>query len=357
MVAELSVGGGAATLRCFSTETSKWIHKDLRSPLMKHRRWSSAYALSYKGRLWWVDLLLGLVTCDPFADIPELQFVPLPSCYRLFLWHGEEGRRKGLSNDRCVSLSCGKLRLVVINRRTPLPRIKLWTLADYESGKWNLDYDFPIEDIWAHQSYYNIGLPNKRPVVAFVHPYNAHVVYFFLEQKLFAVNLQTKEVTESVSNERDHGDQILAWELQPSLRMDLSGPSSTQESRSTFDFDTVADSFREAYSHALCDMESHQLSRIALAYLNRKKKPEDNMFKLSDCLYLQTFVEDNNITMKKYAHLNFYAEISSKKVLVFAEFHTDAVADEDRNEWTLSSCKTLTSNYIGNTFSTKCLWL
>lgn len=81
------------------------------------------------------------------------------------------------------------------------------------------------------------------------------------------------------------------------------------------------------------------------------------MFKLSDCLYLQTFVEDNNITMKKYAHLNFYAEISSKKVLVFAEFHTDAVADEDRNEWTLSSCKTLTSNYIGNTFSTKCLWL
>jgi len=54
----------------------------------------------------------------------------------------------------------------------------------------------------------------------------------------------------------------------------LIGPSPTQESRSTFDFDSIADSFCGAYGLALADMEFHQLSRIALAYLNRKKKPE-----------------------------------------------------------------------------------
>ncbi|CAO2175207.1 unnamed protein product [Urochloa humidicola] len=347
MVAQLSVCDSAATLRCFSTEKSKWIENNLRSPLIGHQ-WCSAYALSYKGRLWWVDLLLGLLACDPFAENPELQFVPLPACYRMLHSIGER-HRKGLSDDRCVSLSCGKLRLVVINRRTSLPRIKLWTLADYEAGKWSLDFDISIQHIWSQQSYENIELPPKRPVLAFVHPNNAHVVYFFLEQQLFAVDLQTKKVTDSESNGTDYDDHVLAWELPPSLRMASSGPSPMQESRSTFDFDSVADSFCKAYGHALADMESYELSKIALAYLNRKKKPEDK-FKLSDRLCLQTFMEDNDIEMKKYAHLNFYADTGSRKVLVFAEFHTDALADEDHDEWALTTCKPLTKNYLGGLY-------
>ena len=72
------------------------------------------------------------------------------------------------------------------------------------------------------------------------------------------------------------------------------------------------------------------------------------MYKFSERLFLQTFVEDNNIRMKKYAHMNFYADTGSKKVLVFAEFHSDAVCDGDRDEWTLSSCKTLNRSCHGN---------
>ncbi|CAO2209342.1 unnamed protein product [Urochloa humidicola] len=349
MVAQLSACDSTAILRCFLTEKSKWIQKNLRSPLITHQ-WCGSYALSYKGRLWWVDLLQGLLACDPFPDNPELQFVPLPVCYRMLHSVGE-GHRKGLSNDRCVNLSRGKLRLVVINRRTSLPRMKLWTLADYEAGKWTLDFDIPIVDTWSQQSDENIGLPLKRPVLAFVHPNNPHVVYFFIKQQLFAVDLETKKVTDSESNERDCGDHVLAWEIPPSLRLRVasSGPSPTQESRSAFDFDSVADSFCEAYGHALADMESYQLSKIALAYLNRKKKAEDKL-NLSDRLYLQIFMEDNNIKMKKYAHLNFYADTGSKKVLVFAEFHADYEDDEDDNEWVLSSCKTLTKNYLGGLY-------
>jgi hypothetical protein len=61
-------------------------------------------------------------------------------------------------------------------------------------------------------------------------------------------------------------------------------------------------------------------------------------------------VEDTNTKIKKYANLNFYADTGSKKVLVFAEFHTDAGDDEDRDEWALSSCKILTGSSLGNTF-------
>ncbi|TKW11990.1 hypothetical protein SEVIR_5G007866v4 [Setaria viridis] len=162
MVAELSVFDGAATLRCFSTETSRWTQKDLHYPPIK-RQWCSAYALSYRGRLWWVDLLLGLLVCDPFADNPELRWVPLPSCYRLRPQVGE-GHRKGLSNDRCVSLSCGKLRLVVISRRTHQPRIKLWTLADYEAGKWSLDFDIPHEHIGLIRVFRTLGFPRRGSI-------------------------------------------------------------------------------------------------------------------------------------------------------------------------------------------------
>lgn len=43
----------------------------------------------------------------------------------------------------------------------------------------------------------------------------------------------------------------------------LIGLSPTQEARSRFGFDSIADSFCEPYSSALADMESYELSNIA----------------------------------------------------------------------------------------------
>ena len=74
------------------------------------------------------------------------------------------------------------------------------------------------------------------------------------------------------------------------------------------------------------------------------------MYKLSERLFLQTFVKAYGTTMKSYAHLNFYAATTgSRRVLVFAEFSSDAVVENERHEWTLSSCKILTRNYHGIT--------
>ncbi|OEL36758.1 hypothetical protein BAE44_0002223, partial [Dichanthelium oligosanthes] len=195
MVAELvlpSVDSDYA-LRCFSmpTETGEWITKSLRLPEFPHMKfpWCSANVLSYKGKLFWVDLLQGLLACDPFADKPELHFVPLPSVFMLAKGN-EQRRREGLTRDRCINLSCGKLRLVVITRRTSRPVIKLWTLHDLHAGRWTMDNEVPFFHIWNDQSYTATELPMVRPVLVLVHPSNPHVVYFFLKQHLFAVDLK-----------------------------------------------------------------------------------------------------------------------------------------------------------------------
>uniref|UniRef100_A0A0E0CTZ7 Uncharacterized protein n=1 Tax=Oryza meridionalis TaxID=40149 RepID=A0A0E0CTZ7_9ORYZ len=102
-------------------------------------------------------------------------------------------------------------------------------------------------------------------------------------------------------------------------------------------------------------MEFHQLATTALASLNKeKKRTEENKFKLSERLLLQTFLDQTETSLKKYAHLNFYAGTGSEKVLVFAEFHTDAVGDNEPDEWGLSSCKLLRKNYHRGTASS---WL
>ncbi|TVU34371.1 hypothetical protein EJB05_16203 [Eragrostis curvula] len=359
MVAELvlSTGATGATMRCFSTNTGKWSQRSLRAPSMNFP-WSIAHVLHHQGKLWWIDLLLGLLAFHPSAEEPELHFVPLPNCYRI-LTGSEQGLRKGLSNDRCVNLSRGKLRLVVLTRQTSMPKIKLWTLVDHEAGKWMLNYEVPIEDIWADQSYETIGLPKERPTLALVHPNKPCVVYFLLKGYLFGVDLLAKEVTESASIGRydveSAGSPFLSWELPPSLITALSDPSPAAESRFTSAFDSIADIFCDAYARELDYLAFHQFAKIALSSLNRKnKKTEENKFKLSERLFLQYFLEDLEVGNKKYAHLNFYAESGSEKVLVFAELHTDAHAldDVDPDDWILSSCKLLTRNYHGGMYGT-----
>uniref|UniRef100_A0A0D9VND2 DUF1618 domain-containing protein n=1 Tax=Leersia perrieri TaxID=77586 RepID=A0A0D9VND2_9ORYZ len=205
------------------------------------------------------------------------------------------------------SVSRGILRLVVMTT-TRMPKIKLWTLADHEAAKWTLDFDVSISGFQTDAK------------LAFVHPTNPHVVYFFLKHQLTAVDLQTmntigtedhdpssslvhmdKEVPESASN-----FTLLPWALPPSLRTTLSGPSLAQDT--------------------------------------------ENKFKLSERLFMQIFLEQTDTKEKKYAHLNFYGATDSERTLVFAEFHTDAVCDNEPNQWALSACKTLKMNYHGGLY-------
>ncbi|XP_047056940.1 uncharacterized protein LOC124663359 [Lolium rigidum] len=198
MVAELQpiIGSSTATLLCFSTEVGEWVEKSVHYPLPP-RPLSPICVLSHHGRLWWIDLSWGVITCDPFADEPVLGFVPFPPGKVLACREA-----KGLTDMfRCVGVSGGKLRFVdtYMDRRRahaggPIPTVGVWTLADPDSTEWTLEHEASFTEIWADQSYKATGLPNKVPRLALIHPKKPDVLYFFLQERLFGVDVPARKV-------------------------------------------------------------------------------------------------------------------------------------------------------------------
>ncbi|CAM0880938.1 unnamed protein product [Alopecurus aequalis] len=197
MVAELQpiIGSKKATLLCFSSEVGEWVEKRVHYPLPP-RPWAPIRVLSHHGRLWWVDLTWGVITCDPFADEPVLGFIPFPpetvlKCREAW----------GVSDMyRYVGVSGGKLRFVDTYmgkraRGNGAPTITVWTL-DPDSMEWTLEHEARFTEIWADQSYKATRLPREIPTLALIHPKNPDVVYFFLEEHLFGVNMRARKVVE-----------------------------------------------------------------------------------------------------------------------------------------------------------------
>ncbi|XBI17138.1 hypothetical protein VPH35_059251 [Triticum aestivum] len=160
-----------ATLLCFSSDTGEWV-----------------------------DLAGGLIFCDAFADAPVLDVIPLPEsdCHlpRASCAHCA-GR--SVAHRRFVQVSAGKFRCAEWSSRSddeaPMT-VSMWTLSDPEANEWVLDYKVSFQEIWADDSYRAAGLTEKNPTFALVHPMNPDVLYFFLEEHLFGVDLRAKRVVE-----------------------------------------------------------------------------------------------------------------------------------------------------------------
>ncbi|BAD81600.1 hypothetical protein [Oryza sativa Japonica Group] len=196
MVAELQplIGCDKATLLCFSSEVGEWVEKSVRYPLPP-RPLAPICVFSHHGRLWWVDLTWGVITSDPFADEPVLGFIPFPAGKVL-----QCREAWGVADKyRYVGVSAGKLRFVdtyTAPRRGVPPKVSVWTLADPDSTEWTLEHEARFDDIWADESYKATGLSKKIPVLALIHPENPNVVYFFLEEHLFGVDVRDRKVVE-----------------------------------------------------------------------------------------------------------------------------------------------------------------
>ncbi|CAO2205052.1 unnamed protein product [Urochloa humidicola] len=72
------------------------------------------------------------------------------------------------------------------------------------SGSWRLEHEVCFDDIWSHRSYKALHLPNKVPQLAFVDPCTSHVVYFFLEDYIFGVDLCSATVCKCVPYNLDN---------------------------------------------------------------------------------------------------------------------------------------------------------
>ncbi|KAL6909866.1 hypothetical protein ACP4OV_001525 [Aristida adscensionis] len=241
VVAELRLVGGGddddrATLHCFRSGTDAWVGRDLSCPSMHGDRglWSSHDVVAHDGKLWWVNLVWGLLGCDPFADEPELRHVKIPPAFA-------NGRKvqewPTVECHRMVKVIQGKLRYVAMARdfvepvEETLMFVKTLEFGPSGETRWEIQSCNSLGVIWASDSYIATGMPEEVPVLALVHPGNPDVVYFFLNQYLFGVNLVRSMVTEFVHEpcnlvEVVAGHKrpppiswryVLAWELPSSL--------------------------------------------------------------------------------------------------------------------------------------------
>uniref|UniRef100_J3KY69 DUF1618 domain-containing protein n=2 Tax=Oryza brachyantha TaxID=4533 RepID=J3KY69_ORYBR len=196
MVAELQpfIGCDEGTLLCFSSEVGEWVEKSIHYPLPP-RPLAPICVISHHGRLWWVDLTWGVITSDPFADKPVLGFVPFPPDKVL-----QCREAWGVTDKyRYVGVSAGKLRFVDMYTRArhdAVRKVSVWTLADPDSTEWTLEHEARFGEIWADKSYKATGLSKMIPVLALIHPENPNVVYFYLEEHLFGVDLRARKVVE-----------------------------------------------------------------------------------------------------------------------------------------------------------------
>ncbi|CAD6246142.1 unnamed protein product [Miscanthus lutarioriparius] len=195
-------------------------------PTSATRVFAPLRTLAHHGRLWWADYSWGVLTADPFADDPVLGFVPLP---RPCVLKSREAWGV-LDQLRYVGVSAGSLRFVDTYRRGGAPdKVTVWTLRDPDAPEWTLEHQATFADVWADDTYKATGLPKTAPVLALIHPSNPAVVYFFLEDHLFAVDVPARKVVDCeryhlVAPPREYGIVnrfVRDWELPRALS---SGP-------------------------------------------------------------------------------------------------------------------------------------
>jgi hypothetical protein len=174
--------------------------------------------IAYDRKLWWADLTRGFLVCSPVDPMPHLSFVGLPDLTgEMFV--DLEDRHEGLGridSHRIARVSGGELRFVDVVRRHGEPpgaaRVVVWTLdtmLDPSTGRARWEHHqclTTLAAIWDHASYVESGMPRELPALAFLHPDKHAVVYFFLDEYLFSVNVYDSAVVQFAGEPR--GDVV-----------------------------------------------------------------------------------------------------------------------------------------------------
>ncbi|PVH66496.1 LOW QUALITY PROTEIN: hypothetical protein PAHAL_1G263100 [Panicum hallii] len=190
VVAELQVvedhGRRAANLIWFHSDEDSWNEVELTCPDVTprdHAEWMPHDVIAYDRKLWWVDLTRGFLVCNPVDPKPHLSFASLPDLTgEMFV--ALDDRHEGLEridSRRIVRVTGGKLRFVDVVRRARWEHHQCMTT---------------LAAIWDHASYVESGMPREFPVLAFLHPDKHAVVYFFLDEYLFSVNVYDSAVVQ-----------------------------------------------------------------------------------------------------------------------------------------------------------------
>jgi hypothetical protein len=119
----------------------------LPSPLPLGRRMEvNQEAVTFAGRMWWVDVTWGAISADPFSDRPDLHFIELPrenvTEPMERAWDLGRYRRMGVS-DR-VFLPTG--RFIPLRSGKGIPQRYKWYTAIYRSNS-NSKSKSPVQTV------------------------------------------------------------------------------------------------------------------------------------------------------------------------------------------------------------------
>ncbi|KAM0829836.1 hypothetical protein ACQ4PT_066628 [Festuca glaucescens] len=121
------------------------------------RPWGSHGVVAHGRLLFFVDLVQGLLICDPLAETPELRFVRLPEgSATAAAAHADD---VGISKRRCVSVSEGMLLYVQLDEHGEGVVIRTWTLKMDGAPQWE-----PKSEVQSQSSLF------RSAVLALVHP-------------------------------------------------------------------------------------------------------------------------------------------------------------------------------------------
>ncbi|CAO2168993.1 unnamed protein product [Urochloa humidicola] len=207
--------------------------------------WSYDGVVAHAGRLWWVDLSYGMLSCDPFSDKPKLLYTPLPSG---FVPSGATARRVQVDLDKtcCVRSSGGKLRFVVIQDGGLglSSAITMWTLTGEGDGSnWLQDYTVPISSL-LDDMHLRCEEKVAVPVLAAVDPFDARIVYMWLGTRIVAFNVPGKKLLQWAEpfmvpdhdipkGEFPSSRLLHAWVLPPALHLQFAADSIGEGQHST----------------------------------------------------------------------------------------------------------------------------
>ncbi|KAH9625615.1 hypothetical protein KSS87_016091 [Heliosperma pusillum] len=193
------VGSEYGTLLCFVSDTGKWVEKTA-NYMLGTRIWRAEGSFEFDGKLFWIDLSVGLITWDvkgndyfgsvESKEMAVCRFIPIP-----------KGRMKpfdtpGLENERWIGSEGGFVQFMEVFKEGHCV-LKMWRLKNYnEGGEWSLMHKVSRENVerflTCHGDGDGGGGKMLRP--CFVHPFEADVAYFETGDCIFAINLHTQKV-------------------------------------------------------------------------------------------------------------------------------------------------------------------
>uniref|UniRef100_A0A0A9H463 DUF1618 domain-containing protein n=1 Tax=Arundo donax TaxID=35708 RepID=A0A0A9H463_ARUDO len=184
--AELCVWSPSSTV----SPDGEWIQTSIRLPLPEDLCGPTYFfkidmAFSFAGCFCWVDLLTGVLVCDPSAQQgPKFSFIPLPVGYCMYVKYS---RRLRLTPEVFRSMSCvrGAIKFVALVGYTEEAcpsnevMLKTWTLSP-DFKEWNKGKDLSVGEVWASDSFNKMELPRVVPMCPVLSMHEDEIIYAIL---------------------------------------------------------------------------------------------------------------------------------------------------------------------------------